>query len=158
MSLSRRGASLPPLPDPPLASSEGAAATMRGNRGTDTRPEKALRSALHHRGLRFRKNVRPVPEVRCRADVVFRGARVAVFVDGCYWHRCPEHGKAPRTNSAYWSAKLDRNVARDRQNDADLRAAGWTVIRVWEHEDPHEAATRIARGVRAAQGAVLRAS
>jgi DNA mismatch endonuclease (patch repair protein) len=117
---------------------------MRGNRGSDTAPERSLRSALHRRGLRFRKNCAPIASVRCRADVVFPSAKLAVFVDGCYWHRCPEHGTSPATNSGYWQAKLDRNVERDRRNERELSAAGWTVLRVWEHESPTEAAQRIA--------------
>jgi DNA mismatch endonuclease (patch repair protein) len=118
---------------------------MQGNRGSDTRPEVMLRSALHRRGLRFRKGVVPPRSgVRCRADVVFPAARVVVFVDGCFWHRCPEHGTRPRTNAAYWQAKLDRNVARDRANDESLAGAGWRVVRIWEHEDPDNAAERIA--------------
>jgi len=122
---------------------------MQGNVGKDTRPEIALRSALHRRGLRFRKNTRADQAVRCRTDVVFRKARVAVFVDGCLWHRCPTHGKVPSTNRDYWQAKLDANVARDRRNDSSLRAHGWLVLRVWEHEDPSEAAARVERAVRA---------
>jgi DNA mismatch endonuclease (patch repair protein) len=116
---------------------------MRGNRSVDTRPELALRSELHRRGFRFRKAAAPVPGVRCRADVVFARARVAVFIDGCFWHRCPEHGISPRTNTDYWQAKLDRNVARDRRNNDALQASGWTVVRVWEHEDIVDAADRI---------------
>lgn len=80
--------------------------------------------------------------------MAFPGPRVVVFVDGCFWHRCPEHGVQPSTNSNYWTAKLDRNVARDRRNDAALEAAGWTVVRVWEHEDPAEAAAHIESLVR----------
>lgn len=117
---------------------------MVGNRGADTKPEQALRSALHGLGLRFFKNRRPEPEIACRADIVFTSARLAVFVDGCFWHRCPVHGVSPRANSEYWSAKLDRNVARDRRNDQVLRAAGWEVLRVWEHDDPGAAAELIA--------------
>lgn len=128
---------------------------MRGNRSRDTAPEIAVRSALHRRGLRFRKNHRPVPGLRCSADVVFLGPRVAVFIDGCYWHRCPAHGTNPITNSGYWSAKLDRNVARDRRNDADLTALGWIVLRFWEHEDPDAVARRIAEVIRARRGASL---
>lgn len=116
---------------------------MRGNRGVDTRPEVALRAELQRRGRRFRKNYAPDPGVRCRGDVVFLRERVIVFCDGCFWHRCPDHGTAPRTHSAYWSNKLDRNVARDRRNDAEFAARGWLVIRVWEHEDPADAAERI---------------
>ena len=118
---------------------------MQGNRGSDTRPEVTLRSALHRRGLRFRKGVIPPGSgVRCRGDVVFPAARLVVFVDGCFWHRCPDHGTRPRTNAGYWQAKLDRNVARDRANDEALTKAGWRVVRIWEHEDPATAAGRIA--------------
>lgn len=113
-----------------------------------------MRSAVHAIGLRFRKHERPIRDVRCTADLVFRSARVAVFVDGCYWHRCPEHGSTPRTNDSYWVRKLERNVERDRRNDAVLRGQGWGVIRVWEHEDPATAAQRIAEAVRARQGPV----
>lgn len=135
---------LPAVPTPPAASSPQVRAVMQGNRGLDTRPEVALRSALHRRGLRFFKARRPAPEVGCRADVIFPAARVAVFVDGCFWHRCPEHGVSPTSNTTYWRAKLDRNVARDRKNDAALAAAGWRVVRIWEHEDPDAAAAAIA--------------
>lgn len=131
------------LPKPPAPSTPGVRAVMRGNRAVDTQPELALRSELHRRGFRFRKAVAPVRGVRCRADVVFARARVAVFIDGCFWHRCPEHGTRPRTNSDYWRVKLDRNVARDRRNDDALAACGWAVVRVWEHEDVVDAADRI---------------
>lgn len=120
---------------------------MVANRGADTKPERVLRSALHARGLRFFKNRRPEPGIACRADVVFPAARLAVFLDGCFWHRCPIHGVCPRVNSDYWRAKLDRNVARDRRNDRSLRAAGWEVIRVWEHEDARAAAQLIAHRI-----------
>ncbi|HKG38389.1 MAG TPA: very short patch repair endonuclease [Conexibacter sp.] len=149
--MSRRAQpAVPMLPSPPPASSPAARAVMQANRATDTRPEVALRSALHRRGLRFRKNARPAAAVRCRADVVFPTARVVVFVDGCFWHRCPQHGTSPSTNSAYWQAKLDRNVARDRRNEEGLAACGWTVIRVWEHEGPERAAARVEQVVRRA--------
>jgi DNA mismatch endonuclease (patch repair protein) len=131
----------------PPASSPSARAAMQGNRSSDTRPEKAIRSELHRRGLRYRVNAAPIQAVRCRADLVFTRARVAVFVDGCFWHRCPDHGTSPTTHSDYWRMKLDRNVARDRRQNALLRAAGWAVVRVWEHEAPIEAADRIARSV-----------
>ncbi len=120
---------------------------MVGNRGADTKPERALRSALHARGLRFFKNRRPTSEIACRADIVFPSPRLAVFVDGCFWHRCPLHGVSPRANSDYWRAKLDRNIARDRRNDRALRAAGWEVMRVWEHEDPIATAELIAERI-----------
>jgi DNA mismatch endonuclease (patch repair protein) len=117
---------------------------MRANRSLDTAPEVALRSALHRRGFRFRKHVAPLKELRCRADIVFTSANVAVFVDGCFWHRCPQHASFPKANAEWWQAKLDRTFERDRRNDSALTAAGWTVIRVWEHEDVEEAAKRIA--------------
>lgn len=143
----RHNSALIPLPPAPSASSANARAVMVGNRSSDTTPERALRAALHARGMRFFKNRRPEPEVKCRADIVFPTERIAVFVDGCFWHRCPEHGVSPRANSDYWRAKLDRNVARDRRNDESLRAAGWDVLRVWEHDDPIRAAERVAERV-----------
>jgi DNA mismatch endonuclease, patch repair protein len=124
---------------------------MQGNRGTDTRPEVALRSALHRLGLRFFKNRRPVMSIRHRADVVFPTRQVAVFVDGCFWHCCPEHGNTPRTNSEYWRAELDRNRERDERVDVLLAAAGWRVIRIWEHEHPESAAERVRAAVEAAR-------
>ncbi|GAA1937527.1 very short patch repair endonuclease [Nocardioides hwasunensis] len=107
---------------------------MRANRSRDTGPEMALRRALHAQGLRYRLNARPLPQIRRTADIVFRSKRVAVFVDGCFWHGCPEHYRAPKANAQYWSAKVNRNVARDIQVDEILRDAGWVSVRVWEHE------------------------
>jgi len=112
---------------------------MRAIKRTDTAPERALRSALHRRGLRFRKDLRlDLSNGRVRPDIVFTRARVAVFVDGCFWHGCPEHGTQPQSNAEYWTPKLARNVARDQRNAAALGAAGWTVVRVWEHESVDE--------------------
>lgn len=121
---------------------------MRANRGRDTGPELALRSALHAMGLRYRVGVRPLPGLRRTADVVFTRARVAVFVDGCFWHGCPTHSRAARTNAEFWSTKINGTRARDAETNERLSAEGWTVIRVWEHEDPVDAATRIAAVVR----------
>ncbi|MBT8225809.1 MAG: very short patch repair endonuclease [Dactylosporangium sp.] len=115
-------------------------ARFRRQARASTKPEVALRRELHRRGLRFRINH---PELPGRPDVAFTRARVAVFVDGCFWHRCPEHGTAPRNNRDWWQAKLDRNVARDRAKDADLAGLGWTVLHVWEHEAPDVAADRV---------------
>lgn len=108
-----------------------------------------MRRALHARGLRYRVNAkvgagRSAP----RPDVAFTRARVAVFVDGCFWHGCAEHGVKPRSNAEYWEEKIARNIARDRRNDEALRAIGWTVMRIWEHEDPALAADRVALVVR----------
>lgn len=107
-----------------------------------------MRSALHRRGLRFRVHRRPEPDLRVTADVMFGPARTLVFVDGCFWHRCPLHSTAPKANGDWWRAKLDANVERDRRADAELRSRGWTVIRVWEHESADDAADRILRAVR----------
>jgi DNA mismatch endonuclease (patch repair protein) len=134
------------------ASSEATRASMLGNRSRDTSPELALRRLLHAKGLRYRVHARPLADLRRTADIVFRPARVAVFVDGCFWHRCPEHGTSPKSNSTYWSPKLDRNVERDRETDEVLRSSGWLVIRAWEHEDPSTVATRVARAVRRRRG------
>jgi DNA mismatch endonuclease (patch repair protein) len=122
---------------------------MLGNRKRDTRPEIALRRALHERRLRYRVAARPLPDSRWTADLVFTRARVAVFVDGCFWHGCPRHYTPPRTNSAYWSPKIARNKERDARVSAELRAAGWAVIRLWEHEDVTLAAHLVETAVRA---------
>jgi DNA mismatch endonuclease (patch repair protein) len=108
----------------------------------------AIRSALHQQGLRFRKHAIPLKGLRCRADIVFPRERVAVFVDGCFWHGCPEHGRRPKTNPAYWDAKIARNAQRDSRNNALLQEAGWEVVRVWEHEPVETAAARIEALVR----------
>lgn len=118
---------------------------MQKQRTRDTAPELAIRRLLHARGLRYRVDVAPLKDLRRRADIVFRPAKVAVFVDGCFWHGCAQHGERPtRANSAYWSAKIARNQLRDRDTDTRLAAAGWLAIRVWEHEPAAEAAARIA--------------
>lgn len=126
------------------ATSAGTRTSMLGNRRTDTKPEKALRSALHAAGYRFRKDYRvDLGAVKPRPDIVFTRAKVAVFVDGCYWHSCPEHGTKPTRNADYWTPKLARNVERDREHDAALLEAGWAVVRVWEHTPVPEAVTTV---------------
>ncbi|MGZ3140529.1 very short patch repair endonuclease [Lentzea chajnantorensis] len=128
------------------ASSDAIRRTMLACRSRDTRPEKALRSLLHASGLRFRVCTRPVPQVRRTADIVFTRLRIAVFVDGCFWHGCPLHYKEPMTNTDYWVDKISGNRRRDEQTNALLGDAGWTVIRVWEHEEP-EMAARVVAGL-----------
>jgi DNA mismatch endonuclease, patch repair protein len=120
--------------DYPHPSSPAASAIMRANRKTDTRPELRLRAALHRLGYRYRVD-HPIrtASMLVRPDVVFTRRRVAVFVDGCFWHACPQHGNSPRTNSEYWREKLERNRQRDVATTAALTAAGWRVVRVWEH-------------------------
>ncbi|NNH21868.1 DNA mismatch endonuclease Vsr [Pseudokineococcus marinus] len=116
---------------------------MRRQGRRDTKPEVALRRELHRRGRRFFVDRAPLPKMRRRADVVFPRRRVAVYVDGCFWHACPVHGTRPKRNTQWWANKLDGNVARDRDTDARLEAAGWTVVRVWEHEDAAAAADAV---------------
>lgn len=122
---------------------------MRANRSVDTGLELALRRALHARGLRYRKNLRvDLPGLSVRPDVVFTRVRLALFADGCFWHMCPLHATEPKANSNYWGPKLRRNVARDRRVDAALDAAGWTVLRIWEHEPAETAANRVVMALR----------
>jgi DNA mismatch endonuclease (patch repair protein) len=122
---------------------------MSAARRRDTAAEVALRGELHARGLRYRVTF-PVPGQRRRTiDVAFTRAKVAVFVDGCFWHGCPEHGTRPRSNSEWWTTKLAANRARDRDTERLLRDLGWTVVRVWEHESPHLAAERVISAIRA---------
>lgn len=119
----------------PAALNEGRSNNMRAIRRVDTKPEIRLRSALHRLGYRFRKDMPiRVGDVRVRPDIVFSRRRLAVFVDGCFWHCCPVHGRQPGRNSWYWTPKLQRNVERDGEVTAALTEHGWTVIRLWEHE------------------------
>ena len=130
------------------ASSVDVRAAMQGNRSRDTKPEMRLRSCLFALGLRYRVSMRPIPTVRRTADVVFPGARVAVFVDGCYWHGCQAHYRPAKRNTEFWSEKIAANRRRDAQVNQLLEQAGWQVIRVWEHEEPSAAAQRIADHIR----------
>lgn len=118
----------------------------------DTRPERLLRRAVWRLGLRYRVDIAPIPGRR-RADLVFTRAKVAVYVDGCFWHRCPTHATIPKANRDWWATKLEMNVRRDRDTDQRLAEAAWTVLRVWEHEPPDAAADRIALVVRVASTA-----
>ena len=119
---------------------------MRSVRRRDTAPEMALRRALWRRGLRYR--VHAACAGACHPDILFPACRVAVFVDGCFWHMCPSHATFPSSNGEWWAEKLAANVERDRRHDSRLRDAGYTVVRVWEHEDPERAACRISELVR----------
>lgn len=132
-----------------VAPTAGRRRNMQANRRRDTKPEQAIRSLLHAEGLRYRCDFRiDLAAGRVRPDIVFTRRRVVVFVDGCFWHSCPVHGVPPRTNTSYWGPKLQRNIERDLQNTQMLEAEGWTVIRIWEHEDPQVAASRVASTVR----------
>ena len=121
---------------------------MQSNRGRDTRFERSIRSALHRRGLRYRVNHRPVPNIPRTADVVFVRARVAVMLDGCFWHCCPDHFVMPKTNSEWWMTKFTRNKERDIETAALLRNAGWVVLRFWEHQSTDEIVEEIEGVVR----------
>lgn len=121
---------------------------MRANTRRDTKPERRLRSVLHGMGLRYRVDYPPLPQVRRRADIVFPRARLAVFVDGCFWHGCPEHYRSAKSNINFWNDKRAENTARDRQTIEELRGAGWRCLRVWEHEDMSGVAERIANLIR----------
>ncbi|PWK79409.1 T/G mismatch-specific endonuclease [Lentzea atacamensis] len=132
-----------PGPAPP-ASSETTSRVMRRTRRTGTAPELAVRRALHRRGLRYLVDVAPPgTNRRRRVDVLLRGAKIALFVDGCFWHSCPEHGQVPKANREWWEVKLRGVVVRDRDTDLQLAAAGWLVVRVWEHDDPEQVADRV---------------
>lgn len=131
--------------DYPHPTSAAVTAVMKGNRRVNTRPEVALRAALHRLGLRFRKQylVRLPADRPVRIDVAFPRVKVAVFIDGCFWHSCPEHGRVPRVNQQYWPAKLARNRERDRRVTSALEADGWRVVRIWEHVSTPDAVTRV---------------
>ncbi len=133
----------------PNAASEGRAANMRAIRRTGTKPEITLRSALHRLGYRYRKDHRLdlAGGVRVRPDIVFTARKVAIFVDGCFWHACPQHGRAPTVNEWYWAPKLRRTVERDRAADVALAAAGWQVVRLWEHTPLDDATAAVIAAV-----------
>ncbi|MEU1860788.1 very short patch repair endonuclease [Streptomyces gardneri] len=128
---------------------------MSKQRSRDTGVEIALRRILHASGLRYRVHRRPLKGVRREADIVFGPAKVAVFVDGCFWHGCPEHATWPKRNSGFWREKIEKNRARDANTDALLLEAGWASVRVWEHESADEAAARV-KAVVAARRAMRR--
>jgi len=115
---------------------------MLVTRRRDTAEELLLRSVVHRAGLRYRVDW-PLPGTRRRADLAFTRARVAVFVDGCFWHGCPLHGTWPKANAAWWRKKIETNVRRDRDTDARLKAAGWKVLRFWGHDEMSRSAREV---------------
>lgn len=136
--------------EPNDETSPGRRRNMQAIRRKDTKPELAVRSLLHAARLRYRCDLRMnVGERVVRPDIVFTRRKVAVFVDGCFWHCCPEHGAPPRKNTEYWGPKLQRNRERDTENNAALEAEGWVVIRAWEHTPPAEIADRVLAAVAA---------
>lgn len=126
-----------------MSTSEEATNRMRAVRRRNTTPELAIRSQLHQHGFRFNVDKSPIKGSRRRADIVFPKLRVAIYVDGCFWHSCPIHGSQPKTNAEFWRDKLARNHARDQETDQELIRSDWIPIRVWEHEDPIAAVKRI---------------
>jgi DNA mismatch endonuclease, patch repair protein len=129
----------------PRPSSEAALHRMKAAKPRDTAPEIAIRKELHRRGLRYRVDTRPLQEFNRRADIVFKPVKVAVFVDGCFWHGCPIHGTSAKANADFWRLKIERNKERDKDTNNKLKEAGWEVIRIWEHESPEEASEKIYR-------------
>lgn len=130
------------------ASSDAVRAVMRANRRRDTRPELAVRRGVHAHGLRYRVDFPPLPtRPRLRADLVFTRKKIAVFIDGCFWHGCPEHLRPARTNANFWTAKITANRERDARVNAELQEAGWTVLRFWEHEPTDAVVSKIIRYV-----------
>ena len=138
----------------PIPSSKAASKRMAATGQRDTPPEMELRRRLHAMGFRYRVDYPVLLKPRRRADMAFTKARVAVFVDGCFWHGCPEHGTWPKSNARFWREKIETNCRRDLDTNERLKLAGWKVIRVWEHEDPEKAAMRVARAVRSFQSAI----
>lgn len=144
---------------PPFASSDAIRRKMSGQRQRDTTPELALRKALYGAGLRYRIHRAPINGLRRSADLVFAATRVAVFVDGCFWHGCPVHGRRRHeTNAWYWPEKINRNQRRDQDTNERFTAAGWLAIRVWEHEDTAVAAERVRAAIETRKKAMTRRS
>jgi DNA mismatch endonuclease (patch repair protein) len=122
------------------ASSDAVRRSMKSNRSRDTKPELRLRKVVHAQGLRYRVAAPPIPGIRRTADLLFTRAKIAVFVDGCFWHGCPEHHTVAKTNAEFWAQKMEGNRRRDRDTDRLLTERGWLVIRMWEHEAPEATA------------------
>lgn len=131
-------------PSRPPAPTPGIRSRMEQQKQRDTQPEIRIRSILHRTGYRFRADIRPESFLKTRADIVFTRVKLAVFIDGCFWHSCPVHRTTPKSNTAWWLAKLEANRKRDRAADEALGKMGWKVMRIWEHEDPEKDARRIA--------------
>ncbi|MGW4228773.1 very short patch repair endonuclease [Streptomyces sp. NPDC004980] len=128
-------------------SSPGVSARMSRQARRDTAPEVAVRKLLHASGYRYRVNERVPHMSRRTIDIAFTRAKVAVFLDGCFWHGCPEHATQPKSNAEWWREKLDKNMARDSETTSHLVAEGWTVLRFWEHQSPVQVAEQVAEAV-----------
>jgi DNA mismatch endonuclease, patch repair protein len=134
----------------PPASTPGVRKRMQATGRRDTPTELRIRSLLHRMGWRFRVDIRPSAATRSRADIVFSKVKVAVYIDGCFWHGCPVHRTWPKSNAAWWREKIETNCRRDRDATATLKAADWAVVRVWEHDDPRTAVDVIVAALRSA--------
>lgn len=143
-------------PEGSWASSTANRRSMRANRSRDTKPEIAIRRLVHASGLRYRVAAKPLPKTRSTADLLFRPVRVAVFVDGCFWHGCPDHFVPPKTNPGYWEEKIAGNTRRDHDTDTRLEEAGWLVLRFWEHQDPAACAETVVTTVSARKAELAR--
>ncbi|WP_347237962.1 very short patch repair endonuclease [Dietzia sp. B44] len=130
---------------PPTSPSSEVRRRMRRQKTSGTRCEIAVRKILHRRGVRFRVDFQPNPALRTRVDIGWKNIRLAVFIDGCFWHKCPDHFVAPKTNTEWWEAKLNANTERDARITHQLAEQGWEVLRFWEHEDPRHIASEITR-------------
>lgn len=120
---------------------------MRANRRSNTQPELRIRKLVHASGLRYRIDIKPEKDLNRRADIVFRKAKVAVFIHGCFWHGCPRHFKSPKTNKRFWDTKIERNIQRDKETRNILRKRGWQVIEIWEHQSSESGARSVVRVV-----------
>jgi DNA mismatch endonuclease, patch repair protein len=140
------------IPTAPRASSQARSNNMRANRRRDTGPERQIRSLLHQAGLRFRVDL-PINTGgrKARPDIVFTARRLVVFIDGCFWHGCPQHGHIPKTNPGYWGPKIEGNQRRDEKQRKALEAVDWDVLRIWEHVDPMTATDQIIAAYRSLQ-------
>ena len=135
--------------DRPVPTNNRVSERMRATRRRDTPGELALRARLYRKGFRYRVDAQPIAGVPRRADLVFKAAQVAVFIDGCFWHGCPEHGTWPKANGSWWRGKIVANRARDQDTDRQLQSRGWTVVRIWQHEAAEEAVMRVTAALHA---------
>ena len=131
----------------PPASSESVRTRMSRQRRRDTEAELRVRGILHARGIRFRVDTKPEPDLRVKGDIVWRGMHLIVFIDGCFWHGCPKHATWPKQNAEFWRQKIEANRLRDTDTNSRLLESGWTVLRFWEHESPIEATDTVAQAV-----------
>lgn len=133
------------MPEPPTPA---VRARMQATGQRDTPAEIAIRRLLHNRGHRYRVDFKPVPHLRSKADIVFTRSKLAVYVDGCFWHGCPIHGTYPTKNRDFWCEKIQANRSRDERVTSALLAAGWKVVRIWEHEEAYVAVERVEEALR----------